>query len=65
MVILLENFKENGSEKHLLMTKDTYAKIMKKWLKLEFMVAMNLHTFPFKDTSLDSVAPNPLDMLPR
>ena len=23
------------------------------------------YTFPFKDTSLDSVAPNSLDMLPR
>ena len=23
------------------------------------------YTFPFKDTSLDSVVPNPLDMLPR
>ena len=34
-------------------------------LSIELQSTEKSYTFPFKDTSLDSVAPNPLDMLPR
>ena len=34
-------------------------------LSIELQSTEKSYTLPFKDTSLDSVAPNPLDMLPR
>ena len=34
-------------------------------LSIELYSTENSYTFPFNDTSLDSVALNPLDMLPR
>ena len=34
-------------------------------LPVELQSTEKSYTFPFKDTSLDSVAPNPLDMFPR
>ena len=34
-------------------------------LSIELQSTEKSYTLPFKDTSLDSVASNPLDMLPR
>ena len=34
-------------------------------LPIELYWTEKLHTFPFKGMSLDSLAPNPLEILPR
>ena len=34
-------------------------------LSIELLSTKKSYSFPFKDTSLDSVALNPLDILPR